>query len=266
MIVDVHTHIFPPAMIAHRERLAASDAGFAALYGDPSARMATVEELVESMDAAGVDAAVAAGFWWASDELAEEHSRYLLDAATAHPGRVLPFLPQLDPPEGATGIGEVRETDERGLVGARLPLLVHCSEGVGHAYPGKTGGLSPDALWRLVEALGEAVEDAPPVIAAHWGGGFPFYGLMPEVRAAVEDGRLLFDSAASAFLYDPAIFEVTLDLVGAGAICWGSDFPLRDQRRDREEARQALASASEADRHAIFGGNAARLLGLAENP
>ena len=100
------------------------------------------------------------------------------------------------------------------------------------------------------------------MIAAHWGGGFPFYGLMPEVRAAIDDGRLIFDTAASAYLYDASVFRVALDLVGASAIAWGSDFPLREQSRDLEEARAALAEAAPADRDAVLGGNAARLLGL----
>ena len=41
MIVDVHTHIFPPRMLEQREQLAAADPGFADLYGDPRAKMAT---------------------------------------------------------------------------------------------------------------------------------------------------------------------------------------------------------------------------------
>ncbi len=53
MIVDVHTHAFPPAMIAARERLAAAEAGFAALYSDPDARMATAAAGVAGMDEAG---------------------------------------------------------------------------------------------------------------------------------------------------------------------------------------------------------------------
>ena len=263
MIVDIHTHIFPPAMIERRAALAVLEPAFAELYGNPNARMANAEELVASMDAAAIDVALAAGFWWNSSQLVAEHSAYLLEAASTYQGRILPFVPQLATPDGAAGSGEVRETDALRLSSAQRPLLVHCSEEAGHAYPGKTGGLSPGGLWRLVEALHEALgAAAPPVIAAHWGGGFPFYGLMREVRSAIDARRLLFDTAASAYLYDPAVFQRALDLVGPGAIAWGSDFPLREQARDLDEARQALAEASAADRDAILGGNAARLFGL----
>ena len=55
MIVDVHTHIFPPRMVQHRGRLVTRDPAFAEMYGEASARMAIAETLIESMDAAGVD-------------------------------------------------------------------------------------------------------------------------------------------------------------------------------------------------------------------
>ena len=43
MIVDFHTHIFPPEMIARRADYAARDPWFAELYGDPRAKMADAD-------------------------------------------------------------------------------------------------------------------------------------------------------------------------------------------------------------------------------
>lgn len=257
MIVDIHTHIFPPRLIAERARLSAADPAFAELYAPPAARMASAEELLASMDRAGVDIAVAAGFWWGDAALAEEHSAYLLEAAARSGGRLLPFvpLPAARAPGGAAGVGEARITDPGTLPAGALPLLVHCSEAVGHGYPGKGGGLTPGALWRLLETQPQA-----RVIAAHWGGGFPFYALMPEVRAVIDAGRLVFDSAASPLLYAPAVFRRGLDLAGAQAVCWGSDFPLRDQAADRAAVEAALPAGPERD--AVLGGNAARFLRL----
>jgi len=278
MIVDVHTHVFPPRMIADRERLAALDAGFAELYASPHARMATADELLDSMTAAGVDRSVTAGFWWRSGTLAAEHRAYILDAAQRAAGRLVPFVTvgaDEDAEDvireavagGAAGLGEVRleagDVDPspglaavlEAATASGLPLLVHCSEEVGHAYPGKAGGLTPGALWRLVTRLPHA-----RVIAAHWGGGFPFYGLMPEVRAHIQAGTLVFDTAASSFLYDPHVFEVARGLAGDGNVLWGSDFPLRSQAADRASVEAALAD--ETARDGVLGGNAAQFLGL----
>ena len=136
-----------------------------------------------------------------------------------------------------------------------LPLLLHCSEEVGHAYAGKGGGFTPGALWRLVTRLPEA-----RVIAAHWGGGFPFYALMPEVRALLDAGTISFDTAASTFLYEPRVFDTVRTLAGDGRVLWGSDFPLRSQATDRALVETSVSDAAE--REAVLGGNAARLLGL----
>ena len=295
MIVDVHTHAFPPDLIDARERLATDDAGFAALYADPRARMATADELVEAMDAAGVDRAVAAGFAWESPEHCAAHADYLLDAAARSGGRLLPFVPVpvlvpmslLAGPEadleaarawipslverGAAGLGEIRlgggphaaTLEEQALAtdrlaalasGFDLPLLVHASEEVGHEYPGKAGGFTPGGLWRLLSA------HPVRVIAAHWGGGLPFHALMPEVRAVLDEGRLLFDSAASKFLYEPSVFTTVAGLVGREHVAWGSDYPLRPLAVDRADAEEAIGDRTLRD--AVLGGNAARFLGI----
>ena len=62
LIVDVHTHIFPPEIADERDAYLASDATFAELYASPKARLATAAELLESMDAAGIDVSAALGF------------------------------------------------------------------------------------------------------------------------------------------------------------------------------------------------------------
>ncbi len=264
MILDVHTHVFPPSFIARRAAIAARDPSFGELYGDGRARMATAEELLASMDAAGVDVAVACGFWWRDAGLAAEHAAYLVEVAAASVGRVIPFVPTTDVPGGARGIGEVRlhasgdaEMVATAAATSELPVLVHCTEEAGHEYPGKRGGFTPRDLWRLLRDHEEV-----RCIAAHWGGGFPFYALMPEVRALLDGGRLLFDTAASPLLYEPRVFRAVCDLVGSDLVAWGSDFPLRSQAADRAAVEAALPDLDE--RAAVLGGNAARFLGLPE--
>ncbi|MSQ41759.1 MAG: amidohydrolase [Dehalococcoidia bacterium] len=283
MIIDVHTHVFPPRMLRERARLAQADRAFGALYDHPRARMATADDLLASMDRAGVDVSVAAGFWWHDGALAAEHAAYLLEAAAASGGRLLPFVPvdlasagaaerlRALAAAGARGVGEVRPANQalapaqaaRCLVEASaelgLALLLHGSEEVGHEYAGKAGGFTPGDLWALLQALEERGAGGR-AIAAHWGGGLPFYALMPEVRAALAGGRLAFDTAGTPLLYDPSVFVRGLELVDERLVLWGSDFPLRDQAADRAAAEAALPDG--ARRAAVLGENAARFLGL----
>jgi predicted TIM-barrel fold metal-dependent hydrolase len=88
----------------------------------------------------------------------------------------------------------------------------------------------------------------------------PFLALMPEVRALIDADRLIFDTAATAYLYSPEAYRLGVALAGPGGVAWGSDFPLRSQARDRAEVEAALPDATQ--RAAVLGSNAARFLGL----
>ena len=167
---------------------------------------------------------------------------------------------------GARGIGELRpessgydlansdEADVLAWAAAAfdLPLLVHASEPVGHAYPGKEG-LSIASLYAFARAASGVT-----VIAAHWGGGLPLYALMPEVRDALD--QMYFDTAASHLLYDPAIYRRVIEAVGVEKILWASDYPLTSQAKALARTRDA--GLSDAELAAVCGGNAAVLLGL----
>lgn len=279
MIVDAHTHVFPPSISARRTQLLEREPAFAELYSNPNARMATADELLDVMAARGVDKAVIVGFAWRDPSICREHNEYLLDAAGASQGRLLPFcnLPLADTDAarlevtvaargGARGIGELRpesqgvslsDSETAALLAWAyeafdLPLLFHASEPVGHPYPGKAGqGLSE--LYDFI-CLYEDVR----VIAAHWGGGLPFYALMPEVKVALTN--VWVDTAATTLLYDPAIFRIVSDLIGAERILFGSDYPLLSPRTQIDAVGRAQLSLEE--RNAVLGDNAAGLLGI----
>ena len=78
MIVDFHTHIFPPDVIERRQDYADRDPAFAHIYGNPSARMVDAEGLVEAMGEEGVDKAVVFGFPWA--DVAADNAQITLEA------------------------------------------------------------------------------------------------------------------------------------------------------------------------------------------
>ena len=133
-----------------------------------------------------------------------------------------------------------------------LTILPHVSEPMGHQYPGK-GVVKPEQAYDFAIRYPDA-----RLVCAHWGGGLPFYALMPEVGRAL--GNVYFDTAASHYLYQPAVFKRVCDLVGAEKILFGSDYPLIKQSRAIAETERAhLAPVQKA---AILGNNAARLLAL----
>ncbi len=278
MIIDFHTHVVPPEIVRQRERFAARDAWFAELYAHPRAKMATTDDLLASMASDGIDTSVTFPFGWRDPGLIAECNSYVIQAMHDHPGRVI-GLAAVQPLAGRHAIAELERCAGAGMPGfgelmphgqgydlGDVPLLTplveaaqalglfaltHASEPVGHTYLGK-GDVSMVALHAFLAAF-----PSLRVVAAHWGGGFPFYELMPEVRALA--ANLWYDSAASAYLYRPEVFATVARAAGPHKILWGSDFPLLGQRRMVEYAR--AGGLSEGDLALALGGNAAALLG-----
>ena len=280
MIIDFHTHIFPPRIKKKPEEYLDSDACFAILYSQPQARLATAEELVASMDKEGIDKAVVLNIGWTTHELCVETNDYIMESVARYPQRLIGFgtvQPQareaaLDEVMrcargGLKGIGEIRPdtqlldlNDEElmapfvaALIENNLVLLIHTSEPVGHEYPGK-GSVTPETVYPLITGFPEL-----KLVCAHWGGGLPFYALMPEVKKAMSN--VYFDTAASPFLYTPQIYEQVCQLVGASKILFGSDYPLLSPGRVINEIK--ATGLPEETRGLILGGNAQNLLGSA---
>ncbi len=279
MIIDFHTHIYPEWLRDQRARYLDRDATFRELFSNPRARMATADELVEAMDEDGVDVSVVMGVGWTDQGLAREVNDYIIDSVSKYPDRLVGFA-GVSPAwgedvaleadrcaqKGLKGIGELHpdtqgfDLGDGDIVGSlvevalqhRLIVTTHSSEPVGHSYQGK-GRTRPEVLWRFIQNFPDVT-----VVCAHWGGGLPFYALMPEVKEAMKN--VYFDTAASPFLYEPEVFEIGASLVGADRILLGSDYPLL--RTERLLRQVSDSSLSEAEAGAIRGGNAARLLGL----
>jgi uncharacterized protein len=280
MLIDFHTHIFPPEICQQRERYCVRDPWFAELYSNPRARMADAEDLLAEMDGAGVDAAVTFSFGWSDPGLIRATNSYVLDAMRRYPGRLY-GLAVLQPTAGEQAVYELERCAQAGMVGVgelmphgqgyklsdtalltpimevveryNLLVLAHCSEPVGHLYAGK-GDVALADIIAFLTAF-----PAIRFIAAHWGGGLPFYTLMPEIQRLLA-GRVWYDTAATVYLYRPEIFPTIAQLVGPEQILFGSDYGLLHQGRVIEHIRRAGL-----DRHAqelILGKNAQKLLGL----
>lgn len=131
-----------------------------------------------------------------------------------------------------------------------IPILLHTNERLGHSYPGK--GATP------LERFYELILSFPnlPVILAHWGGGLPFYELMPEVAKSMI--HVYYDTAASPFLYSKRIYAIASEIVGAEKILFGTDFPLLSPPRYFQELKES--GLSKEDQEKILGLNFSRLI------
>lgn len=269
--IDAHTHLFAPEHIAARASLTETDATFAEMYAEPSAKMATAPDLVAALDAAGMDGAVAAGFAFAAGRDVQQQNEYLLATARGSGGRIA-ALATVNPAlrgwermaakalaAGARGFGELRPRDQGwdplgpegrhlcGLAGdAGGVLLWHVSEPVGHAYPGKAGGIDPGGLIDVAMA-----HPRVRMVGAHLGAGAAFYLHMPEVRASIES--LYFDTAAFTLLYDTKAVAWLVETAGAARVLFGSDFPLLSPSRQLSRVSSVLEGDA---REAVCGGNA----------
>jgi len=277
-VIDFHIHLFPPEVAANRGRFVELDPAFGLLYHNPRARLPSVEETLGAMDAAGVDHAVVLGFGWVDPILCSAHNEFLDDVVRRYPDRLSAFgaIQPREPERAAVeverlsrlgfkGVGELMPhlqgyalADERTMapvaeaaLAAGLPVLTHASEPVGHDYPGK-GDVWPGSVLALAERWPELT-----IIAAHIGGGLPFYELMPEVAAALRN--VYYDTAASPLLYRESVYRTVVDLVGPERVLFGTDYPLLQQRAFLHRLRAAGLTEEELGK--VLGGNAARLLG-----
>ncbi len=282
VIIDFHTHIFPSWLRERRDEFAKSDPCFSLLYSPPKAKLATAEELIASMDEAGIAVSVVLNAGWGSQELCVKTNDYILDSVARYPTRLVAFC-AIQPKAGdaaiteigrcakagARGIGELRSdvqgfdladrTTMKPLVEAVLKhdllLLTHSSEPVGHVYSGK-GSITPDILYSFVTAFPNL-----KLVCAHWGGGLPFYALMPEVARVL--ANVFFDTAATLFLYKPEIFEQVSRIIGSDRILFGTDYPLMGQ--NRVVAQIQSAQLPQKDKDKILGANAQKLLYCDDN-
>jgi len=166
---------------------------------------------------------------------------------------------------GLRGVGEVNcdaqgfSLDDAAIAGAvetsvelGMAWTLHCSEPVGHDYPGK-GSTTPDRVARFAERY-----PALRLIGAHLGGGLPLYGHMPEVAQLCR--RMWFDTAAGPFLYEPSVYRAVVDLCGPEHLLFGSDFPLLNAAR--YAGAFETAGLSDSERRLVMGDAAAALLAV----
>jgi hypothetical protein len=227
-----------------------------------------------------VDKSVIFGFPWKDEGRFKQHNDYISEVVSRYPERFIglgcfdPFSDRAAEETqrclqegGLSGIGELAfyqngiENDSLARLepvmeicrDRNLPVLIHTNEPVGHQYPGKT----PNTLAQIYQLIDTFSQNN--IVLAHWGGGLFFFSLLKkEVKQRLN--RVYFDTAASPYLYDPSVYRLAIELVGADKILFGSDFPLLPPARYFKEMKAAGLSAEEMKQ--ICGLNAAKLFNL----
>ncbi len=280
MIIDAHTHIFSPEIISRRDEICYSDACFRLLYSHPKAKMYSAEELIQNMDKRGISSSVVLNIGWESQDICCRTNDYIIEAIARYPQRLIGFC-AVQPRDiqsavreiercsacGAKGIGELRpdvqgfdidddylETFIEAVVNNKMVLSLHASEPVGHEYPGK-GNIVPGLLYTFIKKYPEL-----KVVLAHFGGGLPFYELMPEVKQSLQN--TYYDTAAAPFLYSPDIYKALGTIISGEKLLFGSDWPLLDPTRIIDQIK--AAGLGKRQQNDILNDNASRLFGLTE--
>ncbi len=277
MIIDFHTHIFPPRIRENREDFLKGEEAFKTLYNSPQARLVGAGDLISAMDEADVQKSVVFGFPWENTDYFKLNNDYVIEAVNRYPDRLVglacfsPFSPTGAREAercfdlGLSGVGELAVYGD-GITAAVVQTLepvmstclerdglfmLHTNEPVGHQYPGKT----PNTLRQIYDFVKTYPENR--IILAHWGGGLLFYALMKkEVVKVLEN--VWFDTAASPFLYRPEMYRIAGEVVGFDKILFGSDYPLLKPQRYFKEMEAAGLTTDQMDR--IMGLNARNLL------
>jgi predicted TIM-barrel fold metal-dependent hydrolase len=294
-VTDAHVHLYPPEL--NRDPVGwaarAGEAHWARLCtrqrrdGRPVQGFPSVEQLLRDMDAAGVARAVLLGWYWEKPETCAWHNRFYAACVREHPDRLAAFA-TLHPAAGRAAIlAEVRRAHDEGLVGLgelsphsqghgiddpvfrdvlalaaelRLPVNFHVTDPAPKSYPGRV----ETPLADFVRLAGEFPRTM--FILSHLGGLLPLVDL-----SVVSVKNLFYDTAAMPLIYPPGVLRRMLDVVGAEHVLFGSDYPLILFPREETEPGFArfLAQVSEtkltgAERVALLGGNAGRLLNLSQ--
>lgn len=277
MIIDVHTHVFCPEMTKDRNYYCSKDACFDLLYADPKAKLCNVEELLDSMDDSGITRSIVLNIGWVNADLCEKNNDYIIESINKYPGRLTGFC-SIQPLEhekaikelkrcfraGIRGVGELRPdiqgyslTDSK-IISPLIEIIrdnnaalsIHASEPVGHDYSGK-GDTTPGILHKFIQSYPDI-----NIVLAHFGGGIPFYELMPEVRKTL--ANTYYDTAAAPFLYTSNIYRSIIDICGSGKLLFGSDWPLLNQSRILKHIDEGCVDNKERER--ILYSNADRLM------
>lgn len=291
-VIDSHVHLYPDEInrapvawaAAHGEEAWARMCARSRKDGRPVQGFPNVDELLRTMDRAGVERAVLLGWYWRRAENCARQNRFFADLVRRHPERLSAFATvqpaagadqavaelQRARAEGLCGIGELSpQAQGYAMEGAEFsavlawaaefnwPVNLHVTDARGPIYPGRIETAREEFV-HLARAWPNVT-----LVLAHWGGGEPLGD-----ATAAEFQRVFYDTAASPLLYDATIWRRFINQVGANRVWFGSDFPLNNYPASAAEPEMvrlldevAAAGLSAAEKESILWGNAARRIG-----
>ena len=258
MIIDFHAHIFPSDIREKRENFFDGEPDFQCLYSAPGSKLSGAKELIRNMDSERIDKSVVFGFPWQKEDNFKRNNDYIMENVEKYKDRLIGFSAFFPLAKGAekeaercirsgfSGLGELalyNSTLSKNVCKALMPIfemaekfdipvLMHVNEPVGAHYPGKTN-ITLKEIYDLLQLFPNN-----KIILAHWGGGIFFYSLMKKAAKEVLK-NVWFDTAASPYLYDKAIYPISIKIMGADKILFGSDFPLLEPALYFEEMKEA---------------------------
>jgi uncharacterized protein len=219
----------------------------------------TPQMMIETMDAAGVDMAVACSLGQMID------NDFIAATVTKHPGRIIGFG-QVDPRHPGA-VDELRRCAvELGLRGVKLHPTMHGYHFADHGLLDPIFGVCAEqGLVVLVNALDDpfcaplSIEEISrgfagvPLLIAHMG---TVWNVMEAILVAERNPNIYLETSGTQLLE----VKMAYARVGADQLVMGTDWPGSDF--DLERAKIARAISSAADRAKVEGGNLAALLGL----
>ena len=273
-MIDFHTHILPN-QVNNIIQSFGNDEVFREMFNN-NKETSDYSKLLMNMSKNSISKSVILGYGWTNFEVLKMSNNYNLDSAKNNK-ELIPFCsvnPNFGKKSndelercislGARGIGEIHPTvqnlemtnleiwkDTMQLaLNSDLPISIHCSEPVGHIYPGK-GNTELNKMYEFIKLFPEN-----KIVLSHWGGGLFFYELMKEVKELSRN--VYYDTAATSYLYNKDIFEISIKIIGAEKILFGSDFPILNPSRVLGEMKNIGAKNIEK----LTSSNAKFLLGL----
>ena len=275
MIVDTHVHVFTDDRKKYpqiRDTARAGSIPTIAEIGQTEWPLTTAEELISSMDEAGIDKATLVQAYF----VYEYDNSYTIDSTLAHPERFSSVV-VLDPMDGKSPDELSRLVKEKGVTGLRFMRgrLPESSLGEPATFP----------LWERIQSLKiplavndrigdiskirEAMDRYPDVRVAFehsWGHrvGAPPYSLLDPLFELADNPNVYIKTAINniAAARDGGgtpeqLYTKLVEVFGAKRIMWSSNYPAHPQfggvKARLEAAKKELAFLSETDRNWIFG-------------